>query len=141
VLVEGYDVGTGDAQRFTSLAARNRVGTGANILIAGFSLAGEGMRNLLIRAVGPTLGAFGVPSVLTDPKLEIYQSSGGKIGENDNWSSMLATAFSSVGAFPLTQGSKDAAITISLPAGGYTVQVSGVDGGVGEALVEIYELP
>ena len=141
VLVEGYDVGTGDAQRFTSLAARNRVGTGANILIAGFSLAGEGMRNLLIRAVGPTLGAFGVPSVLTDPKLEIYQSSGGKIGENDNWSSMLATAFSSVGAFPLTQGSKDAAITISLPAGGYTVQVSGVDGGLGEALVEIYELP
>ena len=140
VLVEGYDVGTGDAQRFTSLAARNRVGTGANILIAGFSLAGEGMRNLLIRAVGPTLGAFGVPSVLADPKLEIYHSFT-KIGENDNWSPMLATAFSSVGAFPLTQGSKDAAITISLPAGGYTVQVSGVDGGVGEALVEIYELP
>ena len=140
VLVEGYDVGTGDAQRFTSLAARNRVGTGANILIAGFSLSGEGMRNLLIRAVGPTLGVFGVPGVLSDPKLEIYQGST-KIGENDNWSAMLSTAFSSVGAFQLTPGSKDAAITISLPANGYTVQVSGADGGVGEALVEIYELP
>ena len=81
-----------------------------------------------------------MPSVLADPKLEIYHSFT-KIGENDNWSPMLATAFSSVGAFPLTQGSKDAAITISLPAGGYTVQVSGVDGGVGEALVEVYELP
>ena len=141
VLVEGYDVGTGDAQRFTGLSARNRVGTGANILIAGFSLSGAGMRNLLIRAVGPTLGVFGVPGVLADPKLEINQSSGGKIGENDNWSAMLSTAFSSVGAFQLTPGSKDAAITISLPAGGYTVQVSGADGGVGEALVEIYELP
>jgi hypothetical protein len=140
VLVEGYDVGTGDAQRFTSLSARNRVGTGANILIAGFSLAGEGKRNLLIRAVGPTLSAFGVPSVLTDPKLEIYQGST-KIVENDNWSSTLSTTFSSVGAFGLTQGSRDAAITVSLPAGGYTVQVSGADGGVGEALVEIYELP
>jgi hypothetical protein len=140
VLVEGYDVGTGDAQKFTSLSARNRVGTGANILIAGFSLAGEGKRNLLIRAVGPTLGVFGVPSVLTDPKLEIYQGST-KIGENDNWSSTLSTTFSSVGAFGLTAGSKDAAITVSLPAGGYTVQVSGADGGVGEALVEIYELP
>ena len=43
--------------------------------------------------------------------------------------------------FGLTQGSKDAAITVSLPAGGYTVQVSGADGGVGEAIVEIYELP
>jgi hypothetical protein len=133
-------VGTGDAQRFTGLSARNRVGTGANILIAGFSLSGEGMRNLLIRAVGPTLGVFGVPGVLADPKLEIYQGST-KIGENDNWSSMLSNAFSSVGAFQLTPGSKDAAITISLPANGYTVQVSGADGGVGEALVEIYELP
>jgi hypothetical protein len=140
VLVEGYDVGTGDAQRFTGLSARNRVGTGANILIAGFSLSGEGMRNLLIRAVGPTLGGFGVPGVLSDPKLEIYQGST-KIGENDNWSSMLSNAFSSVGAFQLTPGSKDAAITISLPANAYTVQVSGADGGVGEALVEIYELP
>ena len=140
VLVEGYDVGSGDAQRFTSLSARNRVGTGANILIAGFSLSGEGKRNLLIRAVGPTLGVFGVPSVLADPKLEIYQGST-KIGENDNWAATLSTAFSSVGAFGLTAGSRDAAITVSLPAGGYTVQVSGADGGVGEALVEIYELP
>jgi Immunoglobulin domain len=140
VLVEGYDVGTGDAQRFTGLSARNRVGTGANILIAGFSLSGEGMRNLLIRAVGPTLGGFGVPGVLSDPKLEIFQDST-KIGENDNWSSMLSNAFSSVGAFQLSPGSKDAAITISLPANAYTVQVSGADGGVGEALVEIYELP
>ena len=140
VLVEGYDVGSGDAQKFTSLSARNRVGTGANILIAGFSLAGEGKRNLLIRAIGPTLFLFGVPGVLSDPKLEIYQGST-KIGENDNWSSTLSTTFSSVGAFGLTAGSKDAAITVSLPAGGYTVQVSGADGGVGEALVEIYELP
>jgi hypothetical protein len=41
----------------------------------------------------------------------------------------------------LTAGSNDAALTVNLPAGGYTVQVSGADGGVGEALVEIYELP
>ena len=140
VLVEGYDVGIGDAQRFTSLSARNRVGTGANILIAGFNLSGVGTRNLLIRAVGPTLDAFGVPDVLADPKLEIYRGSV-KISENDNWSSTLSTTFSSAGAFGLIPESKDAAITVSLPAGSYTVQVSGADGGVGEALVEIYELP
>ncbi len=140
VLVEGYEVGSGDGQKFTSLSARNRVGTGDNILIAGFSLTGAGMRNLLIRAIGPTLGAFGVPNTLSDPKVEIYQGTT-KIAENDNWSSTLSTTFSSVGAFPLTAGSKDAAITVSLPAGGYTVHVSGVAGGVGEALVEIYELP
>jgi alpha-tubulin suppressor-like RCC1 family protein len=140
VLVEGYDAGSGDTQRFTNLSARNKVGTGANILIAGFTLAGSGTRSLLIRAVGPKLSAFGVTGVLTDPKLEIYSGST-IVAANDNWSSSLAATFSSVGAFGLTADSKDAAITVSLPAGGYTVQVSGADGGVGEAIVEIYELP
>ena len=140
VLVEGYDAGTGDTPRFTNLSARNKVGTGANILIAGFTLAGEGARNLLIRAVGPTLSEFGVTGVLTDPLLEIYSGST-KIAENDNWSTSLAATAASVGAFALTAGSKDAAIIVALPAGGYTVQVSGADGGVGEAIVEIYELP
>jgi hypothetical protein len=140
VLVEGYDAGSGDSQRFTNLSARNKVGTGANILIAGFTLTGSGTRNLLIRAVGPKLSDFGVTGVLADPKLEIYSGST-KLTENDNWASSLAATFSSVGAFGLTSGSKDAAITVSLAAGGYTVQVSGADGGVGEAIVEIYELP
>ena len=140
VLVEGYDAGTGDTPRFTNLSARNKVGTGANILIAGFTLAGEGARNLLIRAVGPKLSEFGVTGVLTDPMLEIYSGST-KIAENDNWSATLASTAASVGAFALTAGSKDAAIIVSLPKGGYTVQVSGVDSGVGEAIVEIYELP
>ena len=140
VLVEGYDAGTGDTPRFTNLSARNKVGIGSNILIAGFTLAGEGARNLLIRAVGPKLSEFGVTGVLTDPMLEIYSGST-KIAENDNWSATLASTAASVGAFALTAGSKDAAIIVSLPKGGYTVQVSGVDSGVGEAIVEIYELP
>jgi hypothetical protein len=140
ILVEAYDAGSGDSPRFTNISARNKVGTGANILIAGFTLEGSGTRNLLIRAVGPRLADFGVANVLFDPKLEVY-SGNLKIAENDNWSSSLATTFSSVGAFGLTAGSKDSAITVSLPAGGYTVQVSGADGGVGEAIVEIYELP
>ena len=71
---------------------------------------------------------------------EIYSDTT-KIAENDNWSVSLASTAASVGAFALTAGSKDAAITVSLPKGGYTVQVSGADGGVGDALVEIYELP
>ena len=101
---------------------------------------GSGTRDLLIRAIGPKLVDFGVTGNLADPKLELY-SGNTKIDQNDNWSSSLSSVFSSAGAFSLTPGSKDAAITVSLPAGGYTVQVSGADGGVGEAIVEIYELP
>ena len=140
VLVEGYDAVIGDLPRFTNLSARNQVGTGTNILIAGFTLWGSGKRDLLVRAVGPKLIDFGVTAVLLDPKLEIFSGTT-KIAENDNWPASLAPAFASVGAFGLTPGSKDAAITVSLPAGSYTVQVSGADGGVGEAIVEIYELP
>jgi len=140
VLVEAYDAGVNSSARFSNLSARNKVGMGADILIAGFTLSGNGARKLLIRAVGPTLGSFGVSGVLMDPKLELYSGTT-KIAENDTWSSSLSGIFSSVGAFGLTAGSKDAALVVSLPAGGYTVQVSGADGGVGEAIVEIYELP
>jgi hypothetical protein len=138
VLVEAYDAGTGNAPRLVNISARNRVGTGGDILIAGFVIAGTGSKTVLIRAVGPTLGVFGVPGTLADPKLEIYSGTT-KINENDTWAASLAPTFTAVGAFQLITGSRDAALLATLPAGSYTVQVSGADGGAGEALVEIYE--
>lgn len=141
VLVEAYDTGAGNSPRFVNLSARNRVGTGDDILIAGFNLTGTGMKQLVIRAVGPKLAAFGVPGALADPKLEIYNASGAKVAENDNWLPTLSGVFTMVGAFPLDSGSRDAALIASLQPGSYTVQVRGADGGTGEALVEIYEIP
>jgi len=140
VLVEAYDTGPTTAAHLVNVSARNRVGTGEDILIAGFTIAGAGSKPLLIRAVGPRLGAFGVGGFLLDPKLEIYQDTT-KLGENDNWDASLASTFTAVGAFGLDVGSRDAALLTSLPPGSYTVQVRGVDNGTGEALVEIYELP
>ena len=140
VLVEAYDTGPAAGGRLVNVSARNRVGTGDDILIAGFTVSGTGNKPLLIRAVGPTLAAFGVGGTLADPKLEIYNAQGVKVTENDTWSAGLATTFASVGAFPLTAGSRDAALLTSLPPGSYTAQIRGADGGTGEALVEIYEL-
>ncbi|MBL9212239.1 MAG: peptidylprolyl isomerase [Opitutaceae bacterium] len=140
VLVEAYDAGTGETPRFVNVSARNRVGTGDDILIAGFNVAGPGGLRLLVRAVGPKLASFGVGGVLTDPKLEIYNSQGVKVTENDNWSAALAATFQAVGAFALDAGSLDAALLTVLPPGSYTAQVSGLGGGTGEALVEIYEV-
>ncbi|MBL9204867.1 MAG: immunoglobulin domain-containing protein [Opitutaceae bacterium] len=139
VLVEAYDAGSGTAIRLTNVSARNRVGTGGDILIAGISISGSTPKTVLIRAVGPTLASFGVPGVLTDPKLEVFSGST-KVAENDTWSATLAATFGKVGAFGLADGSKDAAIVMSLAPGGYTVQVSGADGGTGEAIVEVYEV-
>ena len=143
VLVEAYDGGAGLTPRLINVSALNRVGTGGDVLIAGFTLAGTGTKNLLIRAVGPTLAAapFNLAGTLVDPLLQLFDSSQKKIGENDNYTTAEAATFSSVGAFSLVAGSKDAALVTALPPGGYTVQVSGADGGTGLAIVEIYELP
>ncbi len=141
VLVEAYDIGGGISPRLINVSARNQVGTGADILIAGFAIGGTGSKQLLIRAVGPTLGTFGVPRPLADPTLRVLDNKGATIGSNDNWDSSLATTFTQVGAFPLPAGSRDAALLVTLPAGAtYTVQVSGVASGTGEGLVEIYEV-
>lgn len=141
VLVEAYDLGTGSPARLTNVSARNQVGTGENILIAGFNISGTGEKRLLIRGVGPKLAQFGVTGFLQDPKLEIYNSSQAKVTENDNWNSELAATFTAVGAFALDANSRDAALVTTLPPGSYTVQVSGVGGGTGEGLIEIYEVP
>lgn len=142
VLVEGYDTGTGNSPRLINVSARNVVGTGDNILIAGFAVSGSGSKRLLIRAIGPGLTQFSVPSVLADPKLEIYNSDNVKLTENDDWNASLASTFSSVSAFRLDNGSKDAALVITVETGRtYTAQVRGADGGIGEGLIEVYELP
>ena len=140
-MVEAYDTAGGILPRLVNVSARNRVGTGDDILIAGFSVAGAGSKQLLIRAVGPTLATFGVPSPLADPALRVIDSRGVTVGANDNWAAALAATFVQVGAFPLAAASRDAALLLTLPAGGaYTIQVSGVNNGTGEALIEVYEV-
>ncbi|WP_414663776.1 CAP domain-containing protein [Horticoccus sp. 23ND18S-11] len=140
-LVELYDTaGDTSPARLVNVSARSQVGTGSNILIAGFSVAGTGPKKLLIRAVGPSLEAFGVSGTLADPKLELYGSAG-KLVENDNWDPSVAGTFAQIGAFALTSGSRDAVLLVTLPPGNYTAQVSGVGGTTGVALVELYEIP
>jgi hypothetical protein len=143
LLVEGYDLAGGSTRtRLANLSARNRVGIGDDILIAGFSIGGTGSLRVLLRAVGPSLSSFGVAGFLADTKLDLFDEQGVRIASNDDWNSGLAPIFSSVGAFSLPPGSKDSCTLVILPAGhSYTVQVSGVNGRLGEALVEVYEAP
>ncbi len=146
-LAEVYDatpVGTftPTTPRLINASARAVVGTDANILIAGFVVGGSTAKNLLIRAVGPTLTAFSVPGVLADPKLELF-SGATLLNSNDDWGgdANISTAAVSVGAFPLANTAKDAALLVTLPPGSYTAQVSGVGKTTGVALVELYDVP
>lgn len=139
-LVELYDADATAASRLVNVSARAPVGTGSDVLVVGFAVGGTGNRNVLIRAVGPTLAGFGVPGTLVDPKLEVFRN-GVAMNASDNWNANLAPLFASVGAFALTANSADAALALALAPGTYTVQVSGVGGTTGAALVEVYELP
>lgn len=155
-LVEVYD--TNDystdpaAARLANISMRGSVGTGSGIMIAGFVVqAGyDGdvgvPKQVLIRGVGPTLGEFGVQGTISDPLLQLFNSGGEVIGENDNWQQVddvdsLQGAFTSVGAFSLVDGSQDSALLIWLLPGLYTAQVSGVNDATGVALVEVYAVP
>ncbi|MBI5380895.1 MAG: N-acetylmuramoyl-L-alanine amidase [Opitutae bacterium] len=141
LLVESYDAGGTATGRLVNLSSRHRVGTGDGILIAGFTIAGSGKLRVLVRAIGPTLADWGVPSPLADPQLEVH-GPGGRLAGNDNWDAALVPSFAQAGAFALPGGSRDAALVLSVDAGSsYTAQVSGVAGSTGEALVEVYALP
>ncbi len=127
--------------RLINVSVLKNIGTS---LTAGFVIGGTGPRTVLIRAIGPSLAGFGVGGFVADPQLALFNSASTKIGENDNWggTAALTAAFTSVGAFALSPAiSRDAALVATLAPGNYTVQVSGVGGTTGVALVEVYELP
>jgi hypothetical protein len=148
VLIEVYDVTPNAAApgKATNVSTRGVVGTGTNILIAGFNVTGAATRRVLVRGAGPTLANLGVPGVLADPQLTLVdQATGRTIATNDNWASgedaaFIASAASAAGAFPFASASRDAAILVMLPPGTYTAQLSGVGGGTGVGIVEVYDV-
>lgn len=142
-LVELYDIASHGAGRLINASARSLSGSGEDVLILGFVLEGQGTRTLLIRGVGPTLAASGVSGALADPVLKVYRN-GDLVAENDNWQGNLLVkqAFSRTGAFSfVSDGSKDAALLLSLEPGVYNAHVTGAGGSSGVALVELYEVP
>lgn len=142
-LMEVYDAGGSGTARLINVSARSAVGTGSNILIAGFVVS-QGTRTILVRGIGPTLGVFGVPGTLADPQLKVFRGSQ-IVAENNDWGTAsnaadIAAGAQTVGAFPLAVTSKDAVLLLTLPPGPYTAQVSGVNSTAGVGLVEIYEI-
>jgi len=150
----GYTVGSDAAAltvselpstRVINLSTRAQVGTGANILIAGFIINGSTPKQMLIRALGPTLSNYSVKNPLADPTLKIVDGAGNTVVTNDDWQSTsnlddFNTATTKSNAIPLPNGSKDAALVTTLNPGGYTALVSGKSGATGIALVELYEV-
>jgi hypothetical protein len=132
---------TAATPRLINVSVLKHLGTG---LTLGFVIGGSTGKTVLIRAVGPTIGAppFNVGGAIADPQFTLFSGQTG-IGANDNWggTAALTAAFSQVGAFGLPPASRDAALVTTLQPGSYTVQVNGVNSTTGVAIVEVYEVP
>ena len=131
-------LGSSGTARLINIATRVALGGEAGTPIPGFVLSGTGSKQMLVRAVGPTLSAFGVTGVLADPRLSLL-SGNATVASNDNWLAADAATFTSSGAFALTAVSKDAALVTTLAPGAYTAPVTATDGGSGVALLEVYD--
>jgi YVTN family beta-propeller protein len=143
-LAEVYAAGSGPpGLRLINVSARADVGAGNNVLIGGLTIGGTTAETVLIRAVGPGLvDTFHLTGTLAQPTLTVYSGSV-PVFSNTGWGgdATVAGAAIAVGAFPLNPSHQDSALLVTLPPGSYTVQVGGVNGGAGIALVEVYELP
>ena len=126
-----------------NLSARAMAGSGpANAVIGGFSISGTGPKQLLIRGIGPGLNtAFNLAGSLTATQLSLYNAARTMVGQNSGWgvSPTLASADSALGAFPVPAGSLDSMMYLPVQPGGYTAAMSGVGGGTGIGLVELYD--
>jgi len=131
-----------------NLSVLSMDGPGSQLLTIGFVSNGAAgsTQPLLVRAIGPALSAFGVPTVMADPQLTVYDANQVVIGSNDNWgntSANIATitaADSATGAFALSSTSSlDAALLLNVPTGAYTAQAAGKSNATGNVLAEIYD--
>lgn len=131
-----------------NLSTRADVGTGNNIMTAGFTLAGSGTKQLVLRGIGPRLADFGVQGTLSNPQIELRNgtvfSPGTWLASNNDWGNQssnpqLVSVSSQVSAFALVDNSLDAAMLHTLGSGNYLLNVSGVSGATGNALAEVYD--
>ena len=112
---------------------------GESALIGGFILTGPDSKQVIIRALGPSLGANGMPGALADTVLDLYDSSGHLLASNDNWKDSQQAQIQNTGVAPI-DALESAIVTTLSGNSAYTAVVRGSNGGTGIGLVEVYDL-
>ncbi|HKS31730.1 MAG TPA: hypothetical protein VJR28_04920, partial [Chthoniobacterales bacterium] len=136
-LVEVYELDS--TARLLNISTRGFVGGNDNVIIAGVILNGSDNGTVCFRALGPSLASLGVQGVLVNPRLDLFDAQGIRVGANDNWKDWQKDAIESAGLAPAN--SAESALLIDLAPGNYTAIVSGVGGATGVGLVEANHLP
>jgi hypothetical protein len=146
-LAEVYDLNSDTNSILGNISTRSFVQTGDNVMIGGFIVQGPAPKRVIVRAIGPELTQYGVPNVLNNPTLELHDSTGRLIANNDDWQHTIIGGIITTDQVRDIQSSgyapadgSESAIIAELPAGNYTAIVRGVNDTTGVALVEVYDL-
>jgi hypothetical protein len=146
-LVEAYDLSPETSSILGNISTRSFVQTDDNVMIGGFIVQGTQPKRVILRAIGPELSQYGVPNPLTDPTLELHDSTGALIASNDDWQHTIIGGIITADQVRDIQNSghapgdaRESAIIANLPPGNYTAIVRGVNNTTGVGLVEVYDL-
>lgn len=136
-LCELYDLEP-DNSSLRNMSTRGEVGTDDEVMIGGFIIGGRAPAKVIVRAIGPSLAAAGVADALPDPVLELHDSQGSLIFQNDNWRAEQEKQIVE-STIPPTDD-RESAIVATLSPGSYTAIIRDRNNGTGVALVEVYDL-
>jgi hypothetical protein len=127
-----------------NVSTRKQVMTGDNRLIAGFIVAGNDAKKVIVLGIGPSLTALGVPGVLANPTLELHDAAS-TLATNDDWKETQPTDIAATGVAPTND--LESAILATLPgapasSGGasYTAILAGKEGSTGIGVLQVYDL-
>ena len=137
-LMEIYDLQQ-TGSRAGNIATRGSVLSGESVMIAGCIIGGNQTKELILRAIGPSLRDLGVSDALANPALELFNSNGASVASNDDWQQGPdAATIQSRGFAP--QSPLESALLVTVPPGAFTAieRPAPQDSGVG--LIEIYDM-
>jgi len=136
-VAQAYDLNLASAARLANLSTRGFVQTGDNLMIGGFIIANNPLR-VVVRGIGPSLIPFGIPNALADPTLELRDSNGALVLDNNNWRQTQETELIGTGLQP--SDNLESALVTTLQPGGYTALLRGTNNGTGVGVVEVFAL-
>jgi hypothetical protein len=142
-VVEAFDLDQAAGSKLGNISTRGFVDVDDNVMIAGLIAGPSNGTSLkvLVRALGPTLTGFGVPSALANPTLDLVNASGTVIRSNDNWKDdpQQRALIEAAGLAPGNDA--EAALVETVAPGAYTAVVRGSGRTTGVGLVEAYNIP
>jgi FtsP/CotA-like multicopper oxidase with cupredoxin domain len=139
-LIEVYDLSPAVPAKLANISTRAFVGTGNDIVIAGFILGNNnGNARIVVRGIGPSLNAFGVANALANPALELRDNNGALLMGNNDWQDNAGYAAEMIAAGLAPTNSLESGIAATLPPGPYTALLVGSNNGTGVGVIEVYD--